>query len=346
MLRLSMQAQQLCPNHMLTAEMHKQLAAWHGCGVLGEPVSLNPFEVDPQVLVRLGRISADTASRIRADALAAARGGVIRAGDAAGLVAAHGLSGIRELMLLLLDAAKDYAKPPISGFYVGAVGLESPSGDLVLGGNVEFPGTHLGYTLHGEGFVATRVFNRGAELAVIAIGEAHPCAHCRQYLSEFASSSRLKLIDPLGHTLTLAQLYPWPFDPDYLGELGAVAGQFRWPSLRLASPASGAIADAVLAAGRHAHAPYSKCPGAVVLELSGGQLIAGASVESVAFNPTVGPLQSALVELLAEGREYGEIEAATLGTVIGGAVDYSFSTRELLGKVAPAARLTTLGWEP
>ena len=28
------------------------------------------------------------------------------------------------------------------------------------------------------------------------------------------------LIDPLGHRLTMAELYPWPFDPGYLGEPG------------------------------------------------------------------------------------------------------------------------------
>jgi cytidine deaminase len=248
-------------------------------------------------------------------------------------------------MLVLLDEAKRHAHPPISNFFVGAVGLASPSGDLILGGNVEFPGTHLAYTLHGEGFVATRAFNRGSELAVIAIGEAHPCAHCRQYLSEFAASHALELIDPLGHTLTLAQLYPWPFDPAYLGEPGALPAQLPQPELELAAADVGRdVAAALLAAGRRAHAPYSKCPGAVVLELSGGRLVAGAGVESVAFNPTVGPLQAALVDLLAAGRPYGDILSATLGTVRGGAVDYSASTRELLGQIAPDARLAIVEW--
>lgn len=312
-------------------------------------MSLNPFVADADVATRLAAIPSTQATAVREDAMAASRDGIISASDAERLVSTHNLNSVRELMLLLLDAAKNYARPPISNFFVGAVGLETPSGDLILGGNVEFPGTHLGYTLHGEGFVATRAFNRGADLAVIAVGEAHPCAHCRQYLSEFASSRALELIDPLGHTLTLAQLYPWPFDPDYLGEPGAVPAQSPWPALAIAlavAPAdiAEAVADALLAAGRHAHAPYSKCPAAVVLELADGRLLGGACIESVAFNPTVGPLQAALVELLACGRSYGEIKAVTLGTVIGGAVDYSASTRDLLLQIAPAARLTTVGW--
>ncbi|MGV8830805.1 MAG: hypothetical protein ACOH2N_02420 [Devosia sp.] len=295
--------------------------------------------------MRLAAIAEETAVAIRRDAAASAREGIISALDAQRLVSTYGLSCVRDLMLVLLEEAKRYAHPPISDFFVGAVGLASPSGDLILGGNVEFPGTHLAYTLHGEGYVATRAFNRGSELAVIAIGEAHPCAHCRQYLSEFAASDALELIDPLGHTLTLAQLYPWPFDPAYLGEPGALAAQLPWPELELAAAeVSRDIAAALLAAGRRAHAPYSKCPGAVVLELSDGRLVAGAGVESVAFNPTVGPLQAALVDLLAAGRPYGDILSATLGTVRGGAVDYSASTRELLGQIAPDARLAIVEW--
>lgn len=308
-------------------------------------MSLNPFQADALVVARLAAIPVKKAIDIRQQAAAASRDGVISAASVNRLVASYDLSGVRELMLLLLDLAKDYARPPISNFFVGAVGLESPSGDLILGGNIEFPGAQLAMTLHGEGFVATRAFNRGADLAVIAIGEAHPCAHCRQYLSEFAAIRSLELIDPLGHTLTLAQLYPWPFDPDYLGEPGAVPALSPRPDLEL-EPAelSHGVAKALLAAGRHAHAPYSKCPGAVVLELNNGRLLSGASIESVAFNPTIGPLQASLIELLAAGHSYEDIASVTLGTMREGAVDYSGSVKELLATIAPQARLTVVGW--
>ena len=207
-------------------------------------------------------------------------------------------------MLLALDAAKAIARPPISGFFVGAVGLEAETGDLILGGNVEFPGTHLGFTIHGEGFVFTRAFSRGTTIRTIAIGEAHPCAHCRQYISEFAASRELTLIDPLGHRLTMAELYPWPFDPDYLGERGAVAGALDASLDLAANDWPRPVADRLLDAGRRAHAPYSKCPGAVVLALSDGRMVAGSSVESVAFDPTMGPLQAAMINLIAHGYGY------------------------------------------
>jgi cytidine deaminase len=319
-------------------------------------MSTNPFAADLAIPARLAAVSAETKERIaeRArKAIAGANhnpadnmGGVVSSAVATELVEEFGLASIRDLMCLLLDTAKDMARPGISNFFVGAVGLEAETGNLILGGNVEFPGTHLGFTLHGEGFVFTRAMSRGSNISVIAIGEAHPCAHCRQCLAEYAASDKLELIDPLGHTLRLNQLYPWPFDPDYLGESGAVPGRELWPALRFDGDAAFPVSDALLAAGRRSHSPYSKCPGAVLLHLRDGNLVSGLAVESVAFNPTIHPAQAAMVDLLAHGYSYADIVGASLGTVRGGDVDYAASTRELLGRLAPEAPVVVLGWTP
>ena len=87
------------------------------------------------------------------------------------------------------------------------------TGDLILGGNVEVPGVDLAQTLHGEGFVCVRAFARGTSVAALATGEARPCGHCRQTIAEFAFSRDLALIDLAGHALSMADLYPWPFEP-------------------------------------------------------------------------------------------------------------------------------------
>lgn len=319
-------------------------------------MSANPFVADPAVPARLGQVEAKAREELRAAArqvLAARKttpahnlGGVLLAAEAHDLMARFTLTSIRDLMCLLLETAQDYAHPAISDFHVGAVGLEAGSGSLILGGNVEFPGAHLGFTLHGEGFVFTRAMSRGTDIAVIAIGEAHPCAHCRQCLSEYAASAALELIDPLGHTLTLAQLYPWPFDPAYLGERGAVPGRQLWPDLAFIEEAPTPAAQQLLARGRQSHSPYSKSPGALTLHLKDGQSVTGFAIESVAFNPTIHPVQAALIDLIAHGYAYDDITGATLGTVRGGAVDYAASTRELLSRIAPQAPLLVLGWTP
>jgi cytidine deaminase len=251
------------------------------------------------------------------------------------------------LMRLLVEQARRLADPPVSSFFVGAVGRERETGNLILGGNLEFPGTHLGLTVHGEGFVATRAFTRGTSLDRLALGEAHPCAHCRQYLSEFAWAGELVLIDLLGHRLTLRELYPWPFDPAYLGATGAVPGAVNWPDMLFGSHGlDAAVANALLAAARRSHAPYSKCPGAVALILADGSIVTGSVVESVAFNPTMQPLPAALINLRAHGYGHSDIDAAALATRIGGAVDYARTTAELLGGVAPGVNLTVVGIGP
>lgn len=317
-------------------------------------MSLNPFTADQRIEKRIAGLAAAQGAALRAgigSALAAARrrpqdngGGVLPRAAAEALVARHGLAGIEELMLLALDVAQSLAVPPISDFHVGAVGLERETGDLVLGGNVEFPRTHLGTTVHGEGFVFTRAFSRGTTIDVIAIGEAHPCAHCRQYLSEYAATAGLVLIDPLGHRLTMAQLYPWPFDPAYLGEPGLVTGAVPWPALELRGTVAPGLAAPLLAALRRAHAPYSRCPASVVLALRDGGHVAGSAIESVAFNPSMPPLQAALIDLLAHGYGYGDIAGAVLARKAGGAVDYARSTADLLAAVAPDAPLTVCDW--
>jgi cytidine deaminase len=316
-------------------------------------LSLNPFRADPQIAARQELLRASIGDSLGAEILTlitdGARqpqrneGAVLRKQQADALIARYSLTGVEELMLLALAPAKTIARPLISSFYVGAVGLEAETGNLVLGGNMEFPNTHLGFTVHGEGFVFTRAASRGTTISTIAIGEAHPCAHCRQYLSEFAATRDLKLIDPLGHRLTMAELYPWPFDPDYLGEAGYVSGATR-PELRLAANDLPPVTAAALpSAAQRAHAPYSKCPGAVVLTLSDGNLIAGFAIESVAFNPTMGPLQAAMINLVAHGYAATDIAEAALATTLGGDVDYSLSVTELLGKLAPAAPLSIVG---
>lgn len=318
-------------------------------------MSLNPFRADPAIAQRIARHAADIGPALAATIsglvvahstdLARDQGSLLLAAEAEALVAQFGLDGVEDLMLLALGAAQRFARPPISQFFVGAVGRERETGNLVLGGNLEFPGTHLGTTVHGEGFVLTRAAARGTAITTLAIGEAHPCAHCRQYLSEFAPTRDMVLIDPLGHRLGMADLYPWPFDPDYLGETGFVPGTLGHEGLELgANTLPADVATALREAGRRAHAPYSKCPGALVLRLADGGLISGFSIESVAFNPTMGPLQAALIHLAAHGRERAEIVSVALGTRAGGPVDYSRSTSELLDSVAPGVPLTIVEW--
>ncbi|BCP51918.1 cytidine deaminase [Kaistia sp. 32K] len=275
---------------------------------------------------------------------------VLSADVAAELVARHNLADIRELMLLLVPFARNVARPPISNFTIGAVALERETGALLLGGNVEFPGANLGEAIHGEQFLSARAFSRGTSIAAIALEAAPPCGHCRQFLAEFRGGLDVDIITMQGHRIPLRDLLPWAFSPADLGEAGVTPlapGSVRQSLAVVRSEIAEipALEQALVAAGQFAYVPYGRAPSAVALRLVDGSVITGAALENVAFNPSLGPLQVALVNLIAAGRAYDEIELAVLGGVEKGAVDYSRDLPNLLATVAPKASFKRVVWE-
>jgi cytidine deaminase len=312
-----------------------------------------PFPADGAFALRMAMLGATVGPAVEADVRTLLAGvpidprdaSVILAAAAAALVARHDLASVDELALLALPVAAELARPAISGYRVAAVAVEAGSGDLVLGGNLEFPGSELGTTIHAEGFVALRARRRGAVLGTLAVGEAHPCAHCRQTLSEAAGSAALRIIDPLGHSLTLADLYPWPFTPAALGMDADSPSRARWPDLAfLGAEPPASIAAELLDLGRGAHAPYSGAPSAVVLALQPTGSVGAGCVESVAFNPSISALQAALVELAAARIETAHVAKGWLAKLDGGAVDPEPGFRALLRGVAPEASAHVVRW--
>ena len=285
---------------------------------------------------------AEVADRAVADPV---DGATIPAAEAERLVAQFHAGSTTELALLALPVARRLSRPPISGYRVAAVGIETETGDLLLGGNLEFPGTELGTTIHAEGFVALRARRRGRAVRTLALRVAHPCAHCRQVLSESASADGLLLVDTEGARLHLGDLYPWPFRPASLGVDGDVPGRVAWPALSIqgAAPRDD-VARPLLAAGSRAHVPYSGAPSAAVLVTSDGRVVSAGAVESVAFNPSISALQAALVELAAAGIDANDVREGWLGCAADALVDPEPGFRALLGTVAPSAHIGVVRW--
>ena len=320
-----------------------------------------PFRADPRIARRMAELSATAGTAVEADVAAIVQGppsdpvdgSVIPSAAAADLVTRHGLGSPRELALLALGVARTMARPPISGYRVAAVGIEAGTGDLVLGANLEFPGTDLGTTIHAEGFVSLRARRRARTLDVLAVTEAHPCAHCRQTLVESAGAGGLRLIDPLGHDLALADLYPWAFGPWALAVPPDDPATVRRPAIRVGAgngsePGPGdvppEIAQVLQHAGARAHAPYSNAPSAVALRLRDGSVVGAGCVESVAFNPSIEAIQAALVEVAAIGAEPDDIVEGWLARTPGASVDPAPRFRAVLQAVAPGARAQVVGW--
>ncbi|STM38216.1 cytidine deaminase [Escherichia coli] len=58
-----------------------------------------------------------------------------------------------------------------------------------------------------------------------------------------------------------------------------------------------ALSQAAIAAANRSHMPYSKSPSGVALECKDGRIFSGSYAENAAFNPTLPPLQGALILL-------------------------------------------------
>jgi cytidine deaminase len=312
---------------------------------------------DPAVALRCEAIAQTVGPALLADARRLLAGNndpgdamTIGAADAASLVRSHGLAGIDELMAALIPLAQTVARPPISNFFVGVIGLERETGDLVIGGNIEFPGTNLGESIHGEQFVLGRAFSRGHSIERVTLLSAPPCGHCRQFLSEFQHGLDLVVATTLGHRFVLRDLLPWTFTPLDLGESGVEPvppGGTRQEIRIVRAEINDAsdVLEALVDAGRRAYVPYSSAVSAIALKLKDGSVITGSALESVAFNPSLGPLQIALINLIATGRPYTDIDVAVLGGPEGGNVDYAGDARNMLAKVTPDARFKTVHWE-
>jgi cytidine deaminase len=270
-------------------------------------------------------------------------GHVIPAAAVTGLMRDAGLPTVEALMLALLPRAQALAQPSISKFRVGAIGRERETGALILGANVEFRGAPAADTIHAEQFLFSRAYHRGASLDLVAVS-ARPCGHCRQFMAEFAGRDRLTILDPSGGRLSLAEMLPWSFTPADLGEAGVTTTPGRGLRVRDGDTISTELKAALESAGRLAYAPYSRSSTAVALQLDDGTIVSGAGIENAAYNPGLPPLQAALINLIALGRDAGAIRHAVIGSEPGGATDHVASTRRLLGSLAPGARFDALMW--
>ena len=198
-----------------------------------------------------------------------------------------------EQMLRLLPAAQRHAMPGISGFPVGCVAKGS-SGRLYLGANMEYPGTALAFTVHAEQSATINAWQSGEEgLESIAVS-APPCGYCRQFLYELTTADRLGVHVAGEESRLLTDLLPAAFGPADL-DVEATLMSPQDHRLVLDPPSDDALVLEALAAANASYAPYSKGYAGVALETESGAVYAGRYAENAAFNPSVSPLESALV---------------------------------------------------
>mmetsp|Transcript_45847 Transcript_45847/g.146287 ORF Transcript_45847/g.146287 Transcript_45847/m.146287 type:complete len:301 (-) Transcript_45847:726-1628(-) len=122
-----------------------------------------------------------------------------------------------QLMRSLIGQAQKMAIPPISDFYVGAVGM-GVSGRIYIGVNVEFQRVPLLQSIHAEQFLVCNALRCGErQLKYIALSAA-PCGHCRQFCCELYGADELQFLFRGNPADSLSHLLPWRFGPSDLQE--------------------------------------------------------------------------------------------------------------------------------
>ncbi|PSC68243.1 cytidine deaminase 1 [Micractinium conductrix] len=278
----------------------------------------------------------------------------LEASEVAALMEEHGL-GEDELLARLIQPAAQQARPPISAYHVGAVGLGA-SGCLYVGVNLEFARLPLYNSVHAEQFLLVNALHHGeTEIRRLAVSAA-PCGHCRQFYSELACAETVRFTFG-GGTYSLGQLLPMRFKPADLLPAPAppLLLQPQNNAIQLTGAARAALrerggdaafaraAAEALAEATGSYAPYSRCPAGAAIVTGEGHVYSGGYIESAAYNPSLPPLQTAIVDAVIDGMPcYTEATEVVLVELAGGAVQHAPTTRVILEQIAPQARLTVL----
>jgi cytidine deaminase len=166
---------------------------------------------------------------------------------------------------------------------------------------MEFKHQALNQTIHAEQSATLNAWHQGARyLEAVATSEA-PCGHCRQFLYEFEKNAEIMVITPdlQNHTYrqtALSDLLPEAFGPLDLGNrTGLMSSAPRDHKLQLSTAIQDQVVDEALSAAEKSYAPYTQNFAGCALEIQTGEIYGGRYVESVAYNPSVPPLQSAIL---------------------------------------------------
>lgn len=247
---------------------------------------------------------------------------------------------IAALMLALLPLARAYSHPPISLYQVGVI-ARGESGSLYLGFNIEFPGHALGFAVHGEqAALSSAYMHAESRVAAIALTAA-PCGHCRQFMNELSPDGQIEILVGQSAPMKLSALLPMAFGPHDLGRKeGALP--IKSANLSPATPPPDALSQAALDAARTSYAPYTGAHAGAAIATRAGKIYRGSYIENVAFNPSLSPLQTALVQLLLAGEDYAAISHVALAELNGAKISQKSATEALLSTIAPSVHLHTV----
>lgn len=264
--------------------------------------------------------------------------GTLSAQQFSALQAASGLEDA-ELRIQLLPLAAAYAYTPISHFNVGAI-CRGLSGRLYLGGNIEFSGVQLGQTVHAEQCAISHAWMKGEQGVKDITINYSPCGHCRQFMNELSTAEALKIQLPQRAERSLQQYLPESFGPN---DLDIDARLMKPARLGYLVPDNAPVLAKAVEAMNKSHAPYTNNHSGVALQLDDGSIYCGAYAENAAFNPSLPPLQVALIQVLMAHKTFAQVVQAGLAENKTGSISHYSDTRATLEAINPDIELEYLG---
>jgi cytidine deaminase len=209
---------------------------------------------------------------------------------------------------------------------------------LYLGANIEFPGHSLGFSVHGEQAALSNAYmHSDGGVSSIAVTAA-PCGHCRQFMNELSPDGDIQVLVEGKPAVKLSSLLPSAFGPKDLGVVN-LAFPVKEVDLILPKGQSDALALAALCAARKSYAPYTKAHSGVAIGTHTGHTYKGAYIENAAYNPSLSPLQTALVALITAGESYSAISEVVVVEMEGAPISQKSVAEAVLSAIAPAVKL-------
>lgn len=231
-----------------------------------------------------------------------------------------------ELCFSLLPLAASLAHVPLSDFYVGAI-AKGLSGTLYFGANMEFENVAISQTIHAEQAAFNNAWMNGESGISDIFVNASPCGHCRQFLNEITTSNSLVVWVEGKEKTSLKKLLPQDFGPLDLSIQAAL----------MASQPEENNHSHLETAFTRSYAPYTQSPSAVAITMKSGNQYVGAYAENAAFNPSLPPLQSALIMCLLHGEQLADISDVLLTECRDSKVKHGRLTEHLCSVVMPDA---------
>lgn len=241
---------------------------------------------------------------------------------------------VNDLLKELVQIAKPLARPPISNYRVSEAGLGA-SGNIYLGVNLEFPGCPLNQAIHGEQTMVTLARNHGEQKLVSMVIPAEPCGFCRQFINEIGEdANELQILIPECEPKAFSDLLPNSFGPKNLGDMKE---RLLTPCKEFKSQHEDFLTAKAIEAAHNSYAPYTLAKSGVVIKTLDGGIFCGSYLENAAYNPSLSPLQTALVELVADGQQYENIIEVVLVEKTSAVISQEDTTLLVLKKISPQA---------